>query len=165
MIYFSILCLIFFYSHWSNVQCYTTFIFCFPIFAENIWALRAPPVLTFPVQPPGASDPCPSFAGVPVPAMLQQSWTPAPHSSALPWALVSWAHLWDHGREQCPRAGLPCVSWLPCSWLRMGWTLPPRPSQGSMCCCWPLPCSLGESVLCCSTVIINIPLCFFSLQY
>lgn len=155
----------FFDSHCSNVQCYTTFLFCFPIFAENIWALRVPPVLTLPFSSQGPLTPVPPLLGSLSQKCCSRAGLQLP--TALPCPGPWWAGLTcgTMGENNAQGLGCPCVTWLPCSWLRMGWTLAPWPPQGSMCCCWPLPCSLRESVLCCSIVYINIPPSSFPLQY
>lgn len=154
----------FFDSHCSNHTMLYNILTLFSHFSWNIWPLRAPWVLTLPVQPPGATGPCPSIAGAPA---LSTAALELDSNSAQPCPGPCWAGLtcgtvsqpWETGSAQ--RLGCPAVPWLPCSWLGMGWTLAPRPTQGSMCCCCPLPCSLGESVLYCSTVIINMPPSFF----
>lgn len=81
---------------------------------EGTNGLSCPPTLPWPGTPPGPSTLAP--------AMTQQSWPPAFHSPARPWAPPSWVHIlawpwsmptptealgaWGWGSSLCP-PGLP----------------------------------------------------------
>lgn len=145
----------------------------FSYFCWKHLGLRAPPVLILPVQPPGATGLCPSNAAAeldakgpqpcPVlgPAELGSPAGPCPSPGR--WAVpsVPWqcpvcpgsAPVCPGSATVCP--GLPAPGW--------GWDGPQLSGhpRGALCSCWALPCSLGESGLYCSTVIVNMPLSFF----